>query len=480
MSTATLEQQDDAGSARELLRVALPLIISSGSQSLLHVVDRIFLTWWSVDAVAASLPAGVFYWTLLSLPFGTVMYANTFVAQYTGAGRSDRVAASIWQAVYFALLCGCGLAALAPVSGVLIGWTGHTGTIARLETDYLAITFLGALPALVGTACSTFFSGRGRTVVIMWVHVFASLLNIALDPMFIFGFGPIPEMGIRGAAWATNIANVVSCLLFVGLLVIAARKEGYSLWRARRFDRELTGRMLRFGLPTGVQHFVDVGAFLLFVILAGRLGSTAAAATALAFNLNTMVFIPMIGFGTAVLTLVGRRIGEQRADLAARTTWIAFALAAAYMGAFAVLYVLTPHWLLAPYAATEHVAEFQAIEPVVVVLLRFVAVYSFFDAMAIIFGSAIRGAGDSQFSFWWTFATSWLLMVLPTWLAVRAGYGGLPICWTAAAIYITVLGIGFLIRFLGGRWREMSVIEQTESALDDDAVLAPATATGGT
>src|SRR5690349_12741127 len=84
---------------RELLRVAVPLIISSGSQSLMHVIDRIFLTHSSVDAVAASLPSGVLYWAILSLPFGTAVYTNTFVAQYTGANRPDRVTAALWQGV---------------------------------------------------------------------------------------------------------------------------------------------------------------------------------------------------------------------------------------------------------------------------------------------------------------------------------------------------------------------------------------------
>jgi MATE family multidrug resistance protein len=445
---------------RELLRVAVPLIVSSGSQSLMHVTDRIFLTHSSVDAVAASLPAGVLFWAMLSLPLGTAVYTNTFVAQYTGAGKPERVAAALWQGVRFAIVCGLLLACCGPFASQLLSWTGHTGRVAEMEVQYFSICCYGGLPALLSIVCSSFFSGRGRTIVVMWVNIGAALFNALLAYLFIFGIGPFPEWGIAGAAWATNIANACSCTVFAVFAGYSMLKEGYPLWQTWRFDRELTLRMLRFGLPTGVQYLVDIGAFLMFTVFIGRLGTPELAATTIAFNLNSLAFIPMFGLGTAVLTVVGRRMGEQRPDEAARTAWCAFAVASAYMGVFIMLYLALPHLMLLPYAPTEPetLAEFEKVRPIVVRLLRFVALYSYFDAMAIVFGSAIRGAGDSQFSLWWTFGTSWLLMVLPTWWVVHTN-GGLQNCWWAVSIYIMVLGVGFLLRFRGGRWRTMSVIE---------------------
>ena len=295
-------------------------------------------------------------------------------------------------------------------------------------------------------------------MVVMCVNMAAAAINAGLAILLVFGTGPIPSLGVKGAAWATNIANTFSCVLFAVLLVYAMRAEGYPVWRARRFDRELSWRMLRYGLPTGFQFLVDIGAFLLFVVFVGRLGTAKLAATTIAFNLNSMAFIPMYGMGTGILTLVGRRIGEKRPDQAARTTWLGFKVSAVYMSACGLVYLFLPHLLLRPYVSADPEA-FAEVEPTTVVLLRFVTMYLFFDAMAIVFGSAIRGAGDSQFSLWWTFALSWLLMVLPTYLTVRLGYGGLYTCWTAATVYILVLGIGFLWRFRAGQWREMSVIE---------------------
>ena len=447
-----------SGALRELLRVAIPLIVSSGSQSLMHVIDRIFLTWWSVEAVAASLPAGVLFWALLSLPFGTAVYTNTFVAQYTGAGKPERVAASVWQGVWFATLCGVLLGVCIPAAPLLLSWTGHFGVVGRMEVDYFAILMYGSLPALLSVACSAYFSGRGRTVVVMWVNIAAMLVNLVLDYMLIFGAGPVPEMGIRGAAWATNLANVFSCVTFGLLAGFSMLHEGYPLWQTWRIDRELMHRMLRFGLPTGVQQLVDVGAFLMFVVFVGRLGTPELAATTIAFNLNSLAFIPMFGLGTAVMTVVGRRMGERRPDAAATTTWCGFWVGMIYMGVFIFLYLAAPRLMLLPYAPANDAEEFARVENMVVMLLRFVALYSFFDAMVVVFGSAIRGAGDSRFSLLWSFGTGWTLMVLPCWWLVRTN-GSLAACWWTVSLYIMVQGIGFLLRFLGGRWRTMSVIE---------------------
>jgi MATE family multidrug resistance protein len=92
-------------------------------------------------------------------------------------------------------------------------------------------------------------------------------------------------------------------------------------------------------------------------------------------------------------------------------------------------------------------------------LLRYVAVYAFFDAMIIVFSSAIRGAGDTRFGLWLTLVAAWLVMVVPTWIAIRTDQLTLHVGWLACTGFIVTLGIGFLVRFLGGKWQSMTVIE---------------------
>lgn len=449
------------GSFGELWSVALPLILSAGSLSLMFVVDRMFLTWYSTSALAAVTPAGMLHWTAISIVIGAVTYVNTFVAQYEGAGRKDRAAQSVWQGIYLSIAAGGGFVFILPLADSLFALIGHDAAVQRMEVDYFSILCLGAVPITMSAAFSSFYSGRGETPTVMRVNMFVVGVNIVLDYCLIFGKGPFPQMGIRGAALATVIANVMSVTTFAALMTRRCERLEYGFWTRWRFDRELFGRLLRYGLPTGFQFFVDIAAFSTFIFLVGRAGKEQLAATNLAFNLNTLAFIPMLGCGTAVMTLVGKRIGEGRPEIAVRTTWMAFAVTALYMLGFAAVYLFLPDVILYPYAVKTSAAEFAVLRDHAVVLLRFLAVLSVFDGMAIVFGSAVRGAGDTRFSLVYTFLTGWLLMVLPTWICWRWFDGNLLGSWAACTTYICVLGLGLFLRFQAGHWQSMRVIEPT-------------------
>jgi MATE family multidrug resistance protein len=479
-----------AGGLRELLAVAVPLIISSGSLALMHVVDRVMLTWLSVDAMAASLPGGMLHWTLLSFPFGIAVYTNTFVAQYDGAGRRDRVAASIWQGLLMATLAGILLAVTVPWTQLLVLLFDHAPEVQQLETEYFSILAFGSLPALVSAVLSSFFSGRGRTRVLMIVNIITSLANGVFNYFLIFGVGSWPGLGIAGAAWGTVLAQLLGCVLYVVWMAIDAESRSYPFAGQCGVELDLLRRMVRYGLPNGVQYLVDVAAYMVLTVFIGRIGEQALGATVLAFNLNSMAFIPIFGVGMAVTTLVGRRIGEGRAGLAVRTAWMAMGLAAVYTAVWAAVYLFAPDLILAPYALNSDPAEFEALRPIVITLLYFVVLYSFFDALAVVFGSATRGAGDTRFSLVYTGVVAWACMVLPVWWIWRqvdAAQAAPPVspgawdwrewglyaCWGAVCAQIMVLGVGFWLRFVQGRWLTMRVIEphvvETETAPLDDA-----------
>jgi MATE family multidrug resistance protein len=231
----------------------------------------------------------------------------------------------------------------------------------------------------------------------------------------------------------------------------------YHLWTGRRFDRELFARLVSFGFPSGLQHFLDVACFTAFIQLVGALGTAQLSATSLVFNLNSLVFVPMMGLGTAVTALVGRRVGEGRSHLAIRTTWLAAGSGLAYVAVFCSLYVFAPYAILKPYG----IAHDESLRELVVFLLRFVAVYSFFDALAIIFSSAIRGAGDTRFALIFSFSLGVVLLVIPTYIASFYGEAGFYYAWYAVTAFIIALAIGFIARFQQGKWMTMRVIEHT-------------------
>ncbi|HEY0984583.1 MULTISPECIES: MATE family efflux transporter [unclassified Schlesneria] len=447
------------GSYRELIAVALPMVLSASTQSMMHVVDRIYLTWYSKDTVAAALPAGILFWSCLSLPFGIISYLNAFVAQYDGARRPDRVSASVWQGIYFATFCGLLLFLPALWSDSFFNWVGHSETVWPLEATYFRYLCTGGLAALLPAALSCFFSGRGQTTVVLAVNASSVFVNAGLDWAMIFGRGPFPEMGIAGAATATNLANLYATLCYAALMYYYSVHGPYQFSRHRRFDWTLMKDLFRFGGPSGLQMFLDVAGFTAFIMIIGLIGPHELAATNIAFNLNTLAFTPVIGVGIAVSTLVGQRIGEGRPELAKATTWKGFVFGGGIMLLCGFIYVVFPQVLLVPYALYADGDDFSATKDVVIVLLRFVALYSFFDAMAIIFGSAIRAAGDTVFSMIVTCVCAWGLLVIPTYLTWEFYGKSLILSWVWCSVYVITLGFVFLARFVNGRWMTMSIMD---------------------
>jgi MATE family multidrug resistance protein len=315
---------------------------------------------------------------------------------------------------------------------------------------------------VIAGAQASFYTGRGLTMTVMLVNLGGSVINIVFDYAMIFGRFGFPEMGIAGAALATALANWFTVAAFWLLMRRKRDRQTFGL-DDNHFDGALFRRLLRFGLPSGLPQLVESAAFSLLIQYVAAIGLTAGAATTLAFNVNAVAFVPMIGVSIAVSTLVGQRLGENRPDLAARATWTGLTMGLVYTGVFAVLYLAVPDFFLLAHAAGADPREFRVVRDVTVVLLRFVALYCFFDAMQVVFVGALKGAGDTRFILINAtlisaaslgvghFAQSYFRWNETGW----ALYGW----WWIMTGWIFVLGMTYLARFQLGRWRTMRVIE---------------------
>lgn len=444
---------------REVLTLAGPLILSTGTMTVQQFINRMFLSWYSPEALAASLPAGTLAYTMLCFFIGTASYANTFVAQYHGAGQPQRIAAAVWQAIYLALAAGIIVMPLALAGRLIFSLSGHAPAVVAQEIVYFGILVCGGGVGILSSAVSAFYTGRGLTRTVMAVNIGTALLNVVLDYLLIFGHYGCPRLGIAGAAYASVASSAVGALVFLTLFLGGRDRRTYGVWAARGLDRDLFGRLLRFGAPSGLHFMLDLLGWSLFVIFVGRLGVRELGATNLAFQVNSFVFMPMIGMSIATATLVGQRLGENRPELAARTTWSSFHLTFAYMGAFALLCVLIPHVFLLPFGARANPTEFAALSGMAARMLVFVAIYSLFDGANLIFSAALKGAGDTLFIMLTSSVLGMVLMVLPTWLVCREGRGSVWLAWGFLTLFITVLAGCYLARFLQGKWRTMRVTE---------------------
>jgi multidrug resistance protein, MATE family len=449
------------GGLRETLVIALPLIASTVSWTIMIFTDRVFLAWYSPEAVAAALPAGNLAFTIICFPLGLAAYVNTFVAQYHGANRPERIGPAVWQALFIGLATAPLTIATIPLAPRIIAAMGHAPEVARYEVDYYQAVCWGESMLVIVSALSAFFTGRGQTGTVMIVDSAAAALNVLLDYLWIFGHAGFPELGPAGAAWATTVATWLRLATYLFLWWRPQLRRTYRTLSGCRFDRELFGRLIWFGFPNGVQYVFEMGAFSIFLVLVGQMGKSELAASNLSFNLNSFAFMPILGIGLAASTLVGQHLGEDRPVLAERSTWSAFALGGGLMALVAGLYLFAPNALLYAYSINSEPGEFTELNELAVVLLRFVAFYCLFDAMNIIFSGALKGAGDTGFVLVTTLVLA-LLVGAATWIGVKYFDLGLYWCWTVITAWVCLLGVAFLLRFLFGPWRGMRVIEKAD------------------
>lgn len=454
-----------------MIRLALPLILSSSFMTLQITLDRILLSQYSTDAVAAAMPAALLYWTLLALLQNTASYATTFVAQYTGAGRPERVGPAVWQAIYFSVAAGLLFLLLIPIAPAMMALGGHSAVIQDLEVVYFQYLCCAALPALIVAAVNSFFAGRGDSWTVLKVDILGLAINAVMVFLLVSGRWGLPALGIKAPGLATAVGSSCSALLALFFFFRRAYREPFHTLTGWKFDRELFARLMRFGLPNGCQWMLEGLAFTVFLFLVGRLGDTDLAATNVAFSINFVAIVPMLGMGQAVMILVGQRLGQDRPDLAEKSTWTGFRAAWLYMGVLALLYAVLPGPFLVLFASDD--PKWPAIAQLVPVLLRFVALYSLFDSMNLIFSFALRGAGDTRFVTLVCLTLAWPMMVLPTW-AVYYYDWGLNWAWASATLYVIAQALVFLARFRQGRWRSMRVIERSpvpEADLPTPALL---------
>ena len=453
-----MKRWNSDGGYRQVLVIALPLILSNGAYAVQQFVDRIYLAWYSPEAVAAATPAGILNFMIMSLFINTAAYVGTFIAQYFGAGRADRVGPTVWQGIYISIASAILLIPLIPAAGPIFNLVGHGKIVAGYEITYFRILTAGSIFAILNAALGAFYSGLGRTWPVLWVLLLSTGVNVLLDYLLIFGSFGFPRLGIEGAAIATVAASAVSTFVFAAAILLRRDRRTYRLNDAR-FDWPLMRRILRFGVPSGLQIMIDMTGFTTFILLVGRLGTASLAATNLALNINMLAFMPVIGLGIAVSVLVGQHIGDGNTQLAEYSTYSGVHLALLYMVLIGAAYVLLPHLFLLPFMANADTERFADVGRQVRILLRFVAVYSLFDALNITFSSAIKGAGDTRFVVIMISVLSIGLLTVPTAIMLLVFGWGMYAAWTAATLYITSLGVVFFLRFRHGAWKKMRVIE---------------------
>lgn len=426
------------------------MVVSQGAFAAMVFTDRLFMSYIDAAHIAAALGGGVAAFFCFSLFMGLITYGNALVAQYYGAGNLSKCSLVTTQGVIIALCSAPVLLVMAYFGSRAFAVMGHDPAQVPLEKIYFQILMAGSVFTLIKACLASYFSGIGRTRVVMVSDVLGALLNIPLSWLLIFGKFGLPEMGIAGAALGTVIATVFTMCIYLLFYLSAEHQRRFYVAESFRLDRPIMRRYLRLGMPSGLETFMNVSSFNLFLLLFQSYGVVQGAAIAIVFNWDMLSFIPMIGLSIGVMSLLGRFVGAGNMAQANQVISSGFIVALGYSGALAALFLIFRESLVGVFETQD--ANFAEIRELASYMMVGLVTYMLADATILIAGGALRGAGDTRWIMVTSISVHWLMLLAQYFVIVVYGYGPLVSWWVFVAMLIT-LALLYLWRLFGSTWR---------------------------
>ena len=435
---------------RELFRLSLPMVISQGAFAVMVFTDRWFMSQIDSVHIAATMGGGVASFFCLSLFIGLISYGNAMVAQYFGAGMYPRCTRVVTQGVIIATASVPLLVLIGYGMGQAFPHLGHDARQVPLERAYFYTLMGGSFFHLVKASLASYFIGTGRTRVVMAVDVVGVCINIPLSWILIFGNFGMPELGIIGAALGTVVAQFVTILLFLRFYLAREHRRQFSVADSLVFDRGVMRRYLRLGVPSALESFMNTGTFNVFLLLFQGYGVVQGASMAIVFNWDMVSFVPMMGLNIGVMTLIGRFVGAGDMTRANQVISSGFILALGYSGVLAVLYLVFRVELVDVFATGDQ--DFAEIRVLASAMMIGLTTYMMADAVLLISGGALRGAGDTRWVMWTSVSLHWLMLVAQYFVIVVWKLDPLVSWWVFVAMLLAI-ALCYAVRLYRGRWR---------------------------
>lgn len=437
---------------RTLLSLAWPVIVSRSTQVVIGVSDAVMVASLGEAALAATTAGGLNTFALLILPMGVTFIVSSFSSQLFGkgdvAGARRYGHYGLLLAAMTQALCMAGI----PLVPALLARFPYAPDVRTMMATYLQIRLLSGGAAIGSEALGNYYGGIGNTRLPMIASLFAMVLNVLGNYALIGGHWGAPAMGVSGAALASTLS---AWLAFLGFYAVFLW-HGRGLARARLSWREM-GRMLRFGLPSGLNWFFEFYAFNIFVnVVVAGLGTTALAAMMAVMQINSLSFMPAFGVASAGAILVGQAIGAGAKDEVPRIVKMTFATAGTWQTLVGISYLVIPTLLFSPFAGDGGSADLLRTGKRMLMLS---AAWQLFDATAGTLAEALRAAGDTAFTLWARTVIAWVIFVPGSYVTVRYLHGGElgAVAWMI--VYMGLLAGTLAVRFRGGAWRKLQLVE---------------------
>jgi putative MATE family efflux protein len=376
--------------AKPLFYLSVPIVVTNLLQTTYNLVDTIWLGQYSTEALAAISFAFPVVFFLISLGLGISIAGSILVAQHTGAGDERRAEFAASQTVTFAVIASVVLGAFGyfAVEDIL-RFLGASSDVLPGATAYLQIVSLGMVFMFAFFVFMSLMRGYGDTITPMLVMFVTVVVNLALDPVLIFGLGPVPPLGVEGAAYATVFSRALASV--VGMAIMFHGTRGVQIRLSDMVpDPGYLRKLLRVGVPASVEGTGNAIAVNLMLLIVGTFPTVVVAAYGVGVRMFSVIFLPAIAVGRGVETMAGQNIGAGKQDRAAAASHFAGRALFAILAAVGVLTWLGAGNIVAVFSDDPEVVEVGRL------FLRYVAPTFGFTGVFHCYKGGFRGAGKTM------------------------------------------------------------------------------------
>ncbi len=431
--------------------LSIPMVLEMAMESLFALVDVFFVSQVSPEAVATVGLTESVITLVYAIAIGMSTAPMAMIARYVGEGDHSQASKVVLQAVYLAI----GISLLIGIPGyffaskILAGMGGSEELIAS-GTGYTQVMFASNIFIMLLFLLNGIFRGAGDAHLAMRALWLANGINIVLDPILIFGWGPIPAMGVQGAAVATTIGRGLGVAFQLYLLLKGASFVRLYL-KELQIQFSIMRKLLKIALNGALQFLIASASWIVLMRIVAQFGSEAVAGYVIAIRLIIFTLLPSWGIANAAATLVGQNLGAGHPDRAATSVWRAAYFSMIFLASVAAIYFFGASTIV--YFFTDDPAVVDA----GILSLRIFAISYALFAYGMVIGQAFNGAGDTRTPMIINLICFWAVEIpLAYFLALYAGWGLAGVCWAIAGSE-TLMTILSIILFRQGKWKTVEI-----------------------
>lgn len=441
-----------------MIAIALPMIVSYGCDTIMMFCDRFLLSKLGPDYMNAAVGGGVAAFLMASFGFGLFGYGTALVAQYLGAQEKKNCPIVTSQSWILALCLYPIVLACRPLVHNSFRWLGVPPSQLEAQIAFFDIMTYGSIFIFARHSLSSFFSGIGRTRIVMVASLVAMAVNIGASYALIYGKWGAPALGIRGAAFGALTGSLFGVAILACAYFSKKNMAEFSIRESFVFHPQVLKKLLRFGSPSGFEMLLTLMAANAFTISFQSMGSTVATASSILMNWDMTAYIPLMGMEVGVTSLVGRYMGARQPDIAHRAVMSGLKVGCVYASVLLLVFLSCAGPMVAIFRPDGVSDVFTEAYPLAVTMLRMVSIYMFSIVLVIVFVGALRGAGDTLWAMTYHISLHWM--------AAGVLYGGTRFLGLSAlhawalviVVFMTFSGLAWQ-RYRSGKWRTLHIID---------------------